>query len=58
MEFNFDFTISGITEKEADNLLDLIILAVELAGGQLGGGFTLVKEDDDDEERPVAEDPT
>ena len=45
--FEFDFTVSGITARQADKLLDAIISMVEAFDAQMAGGVSPVKDDDD-----------
>lgn len=44
MEFHFDFIVSGLNEKQAEELLNLIIQTADGLGGQVGGGFAPVSE--------------
>ncbi len=45
MEYHFDFTVSGLDEKQAEELLDMIIQHVDGLAGHVGGGFTPVSEE-------------
>ena len=49
MKPNFEFVVDGITQDQAEKLLDIIVAVIEIMGGTIGGGFFYKKEDDDEE---------
>lgn len=49
MEFEFEFTVTGLTREQAQDLLLHIVAEVEAADGEVGGGFHQVEGGSDDE---------
>jgi len=45
--FQFEFAVEGLTQAQADELLDVIVEFVESKDGTVGGGFHRVTEVDD-----------
>ena len=43
---HFDFLVEEMSETDAQQLLDEIILRVEMRGGRMGGGFAAVSDAD------------
>ena len=50
----FEFTIEGMTEDQADKLLDHIVEFVESEGLEMGGGVHFQEDDDGQEESGAA----
>ena len=47
MEYRFDLVVSGLDERDASNLFDLIVTTVDAMQGRVGGGFVQVSEEDE-----------
>lgn len=48
--YRFDFVVTGLTREQAECLMDVVLAAVELGGGQVGGGFSIPVRADVDQE--------
>lgn len=43
LQFQFSFVVTGLTEKQCDVLLRLVTVLVDLADGEVSGGFIEVE---------------
>jgi len=48
-EFEFSFTVAGLTQLQAGKLMDVIIAVVEALDGEVAGGYVEASDGDDDQ---------